>query len=318
MKRLLVLLMTLLLLAGCSMAKQESEPVTVDSLTIVTPKGAPVLAFYDQIANENYTRVAADAINALWSGDSSPDIMVVDLTSGINAIKNGAEYRLAAILTFGNLYVASTGNDYNQSLDPGDRLVLFGNENMLPSKVWHYLYGEEYDENIFYEADAQTAAAALASGKCSDGSDADYVLLAQPAMFAALKNNENAELYFDIQGEYKRRTNQDMIQAALFIKNTVSDTLADEFLLSREKAINEALNNPELMEKGLAVYSGDEANAQYGFNPSVVLNVFKQKNALGMNSMGLGFKRAIDIKEDIDTFLGLFNIEKTSEEIYFK
>ena len=57
--------MTLLLLAGCSMVKQESEPVTVDSLTIVTPKGAPVLAFYDQIVNENYTRVAADAISPI-------------------------------------------------------------------------------------------------------------------------------------------------------------------------------------------------------------------------------------------------------------
>ena len=34
--------------------------------------------------------------------------------------------------------------------------------------------------------------------------------------------------------------------------------------------------------------------------------------------MGLGFKRAVDIKDDIDAFLNVFNIEKTSEEIYFK
>jgi len=48
------------------------------------------------------------------------------------------------------------------------------------------------------------------------------------------------------------------------------------------------------------------------------VNVLKQKNALGNNAMGLGFRRAIDIKDDIDTFLSVFGVEKTSEEIYFK
>lgn len=321
MKKLLSVLMILVLLVGCTANNQNNEETNVvdlDSLTIVTPKGAPVLAFYDQIENENYTRVAADAINALWSGEESPDIMTVDLTSGINAIKNGAEYRLGAILTFGNLYLASTGNDDNDTMDKGDRIVLFGNENMLPSRVWHYLFENEFDDSILYEADAQTAAAALASGKCSDGTDAEYVLLAQPAMFAALKKNENAKLYLDIQQAYKEKSGLDMVQAALFIKNSVDDATATEFLKQRESAINEALNNPELLETGLNVYSGDEAAAQYGFNPTVVVNVFKQKNALGINAMGLGFKKAIDIKEDIDAFLNVFGIEKTSEEIYFK
>ena len=34
--------------------------------------------------------------------------------------------------------------------------------------------------------------------------------------------------------------------------------------------------------------------------------------------MGLGFKKAIDIKSDIDAFLSIFSINQTSEEIYFK
>ena len=50
----------------------------------------------------------------------------------------------------------------------------------------------------------------------------------------------------------------------------------------------------------------------------VVVNVFKQKNALGNNAMGLGFAKAIDIKSDIDAFLSIFSISETSEEIYFK
>ena len=130
MKKLLVILSVLLLLCGCASNKKEEavEPETVvdpSTLTIVTPKGAPVLAFYDQIGNENYTRVTADAISALWTGDQSPDVIVVDLTSGVKAIENGAAYKLASIITFGNFYLASTGNDENETMDVDDKIVLF-------------------------------------------------------------------------------------------------------------------------------------------------------------------------------------------------
>ncbi|MBQ9425642.1 MAG: hypothetical protein IJU42_06830 [Erysipelotrichaceae bacterium] len=322
MKKIFVFVSILLLLCGCAGQKKEEETVPqeidLSSLTIVTPKGAPVLAFYDQIENENYSRVTADAISALWTGDASPDILVVDLTSGIKAIANGVDYKVAAIITFGNFYLASTGNDDNETMDAGDRIVLFGNENMLPNKLWHYLYGEEYDEGLLFEADAQQAAAALASGNYSDGTAVDYVFLAQPALFAALKKNENAKLYADIQEVYKNKSGLDMIQAAVFIKNTVDSATGNAFLEKLEQSINAAIEDPSLAEAGLGVYTGDEATAQYGFNPAVVVNVFKQKNALGNNAMGLGFRKAIDIKSDIDAFLSIFGMNETSEEIYFQ
>ena len=322
MKKVLLILSVLLMLCGCGAQKQEETvpETTVDpsTLTIVTPKGAPVLAFYDQIENANYTRVTADAISALWTGDQSPDVLVVDLTSGVKAIENGAEYKLAAIITFGNFYLASTGHDENETMDADDKIVLFGNENMLPSRLWHYLYGTDYDASLVYEADAQQAAAALASGKASDGSDVDYVFLAQPALFGSLKKNENAKIYADIQEEYKNKSGQDMIQAAVFIKNSVDAATGNAFLQKLQASIEAAIADPTVVESGLSVFKDDEATAQYGFNPTVVVNVFKQKNALGVNAMGLGFKKAIDIKSDIDAFLSIFSINQTSEEIYFK
>lgn len=323
MKKIFVILTVLLLLCGCASQKNEEAPAPEtaadpSSLTIVTPKGAPVLAFYDQIKNENYTRVTADAISALWTGDQSPDVIVVDLTSGVKAIENGAAYKLAAIITFGNFYLASTGNDDNDTMDTDDKIVLFGNENMLPSRLWHYLYGADYDASLLYEADATAAAAALASGKYSDGTDVDYVFLAQPALFGALKKNENAKVYADIQEAYKNKSGLDMIQAAVFVKDSVDEATGNAFLENLQASIKAAIENPELVAEGLSVYTDDEATAQYGFNPAVVVNVFKQKNALGVNAMGLGYARAIDIKSDIDAFLSIFSIGETGEEIYFK
>ena len=321
MKKIITLLfIVLLVLCGCTKKEETVEPEVIDtsSLSIVSPTGAPVLAFYNQMENENYTRVSADAIGALWTGDNSPDVIVVDLTSGIKAIENGADYKLGAVLTFGNFYLAGTGNDEDKELNTGDSVVLFGNENMLPNKVWHYLFDEEFDENLVYEGNAQLAAGALASGKSSEGNDVDYVFIAEPALTASLKNNENAYVYMDIQEAYKNKSGLDMIQATLFINNRVSEETGKAFLDELEKSINDGLNNPTLIEEGLSVYSGEEAVTQYGFNPAVVLNVLNRKNALGNNAMGLGFKRAYDIKNEIDAFLNVFGIEDTGEEIYFR
>ena len=319
MRKLLILISILLILTGCTTdKKEETRTYKLEDLDIVSPKGAPVLAFYDQIDNEKYIRVTADAINALWSGDNSPEVIVVDLTSGVNAINNGADYKLAAVITFGNFYLGATGNDENNELDKDDVVVLFGNESQLPNKIWHYLYGNDYDEKLVFVQDAQAAAAALTSGKDLENNPVDYVFLAQPALFAALKNNEKASIYKDIQKEYKDKTGLDMIQAAVFVKNDIGNEVTNEFLNNLETSINNAIENPEVISEGLSVFKDDEATAQYGFNPNVVVNVFKQTNASGINAMGLGFKRAIDIKVDIDAFLEAIGLSKTDEEIYFK
>ena len=320
MKKLLIALMCILCLSGCNVSNKETEDKK--ELTIVTPLGAPVLVFYDQMENENYTRVAANALGALWAGEQSPDVMVSDLTSGVQAIRNGAEYKLGAIVTFGNLYIASTGKDEDGAMSADDRIVLFGNENALPSRVFHYLFEDEFNESLIYENSATEAAAALASGKSSEGEEVDYVLLAQPAMFGALKkakdNEMNAEIYLDIQKEYKDRSGYDFVQAALFINDRVDEETAKDFLRRLEVTVNAGIENNELVTQGLSIYEGEEAMVQYGFNPNVVLKVLAMENGLGNNAMGLGFKKALSIKNEIDSMLELFNIERTNEEIYIR
>ena len=42
------------------------------------------------------------------------------------------------------------------------------------------------------------------------------------------------------------------------------------------------------------------------------------KNGLDNNAMGLGYKKACSVKNEIDTMLSLFNIDTSNEEMYIK
>ena len=104
-----------------------------------------------------------------------------------------------------------------------------------------------------------------------------------------------------------------MIQASVFVKNDLSDESVNDFLAVLEKDINAALENPTAVKAGFDKISEDESKAKFGVMAAPVVAVLKQNNRLG-----LGFKKAYDIKEDIDTFLNVMSKDSTSEEIYFK
>lgn len=322
MKKLITILLTLLMtfsLIACGQKTEEEIVVddkidkTVEELKIVAPVGAPSIAFYNYAENTNFeTNGTPSNIVAMMSSEGGADVIVIDTVSGINAIKNGADYALAATITFGNFYIAATGNDEDGVMSKDDNIVLFG-QNQTPDLVWHYIYGNEYDESISFVAAASDAASALQSGKDVEGNDVDYVFLAEPALFASLKKNEKATIYADVQKLYSEKANSRMIQASVFVKNNLSDETVNNFLASLKKDIEDALANPALIKEGLEKISEDESKAKYGVLAAPVVAVITNGNRLGLN-----FEKAYDIKEEIDNFLTIMNKETSSEEIYFK
>lgn len=310
----IILLLLMLLLCACNNTDKSND----DSLTIVTPKGAPVLAFYDQIKNNNYIRVDASAINALWLGDNSPDIIVCDILSGYKAIKNSANYSMASVITAGNYYLASTGNDDNKTLDIGDTVVLFGNENQAPNMLFHLLYGNDYDNDLIYESDVLTASSDLINGKTLAGQVVDYVFMAQPALYSATQKNKNVSIYEDIGEKYYKKTNSRIIQATVFVNNDTDRTKIEDFLKRLKTSISNGIQNVNLISNALSIYEDEEAIVEYGFNPNVILKAFKMKNYEGLNSLGLCYYDAFEIKDDIDYFLDIFGMENTINEDYFE
>ena len=84
------------------------------TLKILCPTGAPAVAFYNYAKDSNFeTNSVPKNIVSEMNQNSTKDIIVIDTVSGLKAINNGAPFKIASTITFGNFYIASTGNDDN-------------------------------------------------------------------------------------------------------------------------------------------------------------------------------------------------------------
>ena len=319
-KFLLPLILASCTLMACQNKQTNSEssyPDVFTSLSIVAPTGAPALAFYNYAGLDNFetnSNPQVGIIPQMVAGQK--DVVVLPTNAGVQAIKGkGAEYQIAATITFGNFYLASLNNDDNQVMDADDTILLFQKEN-VPDKIFHYVYGDTFDKNIHYVNAVNDAASALISGTFVDAETGDnvvpnYVMVAEPALTNVLSKNNNVTVYADMQAEYKQKAgNKELFQASVFVKNSVDRNIATAFLSSLKKDIEDAINDPSKLSAGMAKESA--ANEVFGVAPAMAEAVLRKNNG-----MGLGFKSAKENKEAIETFLGLFDITDIDEKIYF-
>ena len=303
-------LLLITLLAGCNQQKNNA-------LTIVSPTGAPAVAFYNHALNENYTTNATPSNIVSGMTKNGKDIVVIDTLSGIKAIKEAkAPYKIFATITFGNFYLVGTGNDEDATLDEDDQIVLFG-RGQTPDKLFNYLYPNY--TNINFVTNVSEAGKCLCSGKIIEqNKNADYVFVAEPILSNILTNQE-CDTYMktttiDIQEKYKEKTNDKRLtQASIFVKNGTDKEQLKQFANSLKADIDNGIKMPQLIFDGMSKLEGKEAAAKYGISPQIAKNVMAAGNRLG-----LGFEYAYEIKADIDAFIALFNQSATDEEDYEK
>ena len=321
MKRLFVILLLGLILCGCAGVEKPVEAPEEKPLSIAVPAGAPALAFYTQTGNELFATGDVKSILPELKSDKGSDIIVIDTVNGIRALNDGAPYKLAATITFGNFYLAATGHDEDQTMDPGDYVVVFS-KGATPDLVFHYIYGDAYDENLHYVNAVADATPCLVKGiNISDDSHStddepyvDYVFIAEPALTASMKQNPEISVYADIQEEYRKKSGQGMIQASVFVSDRLSDEEADAYLNTLEEDIRALLDNPDLFVEKTSELSDEEVKEVFGLpNRAMAAAVIRKNNAIG-----LGFLRAYENREAIDAFISIFGLEKTDEGIYLK
>ncbi len=315
MKKALLLLIPALLLTGCNNNKSKYEL----NLSVVTPSGAPSVCFYKNVADESKVEVRspeeASGI-AAYMQSGAKDIIVLPTNAGILQIKNGAAYKIAANITFGNLFIAATGHDDNGVMDGDDYVVLI-QQNNVPDKLFQYCYGDLNLTNTHYLTQASNVKNVVATGKNPEDSnaDVDYVLVAEPAFAAGKSQNANATQYASLQEVYKQKSGgKEITQASVFVKNSVDREEADKFLEALEKDINEFVTNPSVIDEYVKDFDDVQFAAKFGVGKAQLLKTLTTNG----NRMGVGFKKAKDNKANIDEFLTMWPvIGETSEEIYY-
>lgn len=307
-----LLLLPLLVLGGCAKTTHEL------TLSVMTPSGAPSVAFYNYATDAKFnTNNNVTTINGFMN-NGDYDVIVIDTTSGIKAIEAGAPYKIAATITTGNFYLAST-SAANNSLDADDTIVLFGNANAVPYKIFSYIFSDFVSKVEFCGGGVDKAAGVLETGvNTATGHNADWVFIAEPYLYGA-KHNATSILYnkdypvINIQEKYREKTtNLPLMQASLFVKNTADKEEAKKLLNNLKGDIQKGIKTPSKIKEGIDKIDDPSLRETKFGRPSDEIEAVMQYNGLGLNYLS-----AMENKEAIDTFLSLFGFGVTSEEIYF-
>lgn len=285
MRKILVVLVTLMLLIGCA-----NKPAEAVNLSIISPSGAPAFLLVDELAKEdNQVEVVAgaDPIQAaLLAGEK--DVIFAPINLGAKLISEGKiNYTLDSILTWGNLFIVSRNENPTS-------IALFG-EAAVPGKVVNSVLEElQLPETQTWVPSVAEAQALLLSGQV------DAALIAQPAVVATMakakENNVELSVIKNIQEVYSSKYGVNSYpQAAMFVKEGVN---ADSLRESLIKLVSDINADSTLIASKLETVDHEALGLP---KAPVVEKAFPQ--------MGINVKPVAEVSNEVDQFLKLFNIE---------
>lgn len=205
----------------------------------------------------------------------------------------GIDYRLAAVTSWGVLYLISTDNNVKDWNNLIGKSVNITDKGLTPDIIFRYLADKnginpEKDVKLDYLlSQAPDLAAAMIAGRVKTG------VLPEPFVTMVLQGNKNAKITLDLQNEWKKinGANIPFAQTCLVVKNDFAKT------------------NPEIVAKFLNEYkkSIDWVNANAKTAGSLV-----EKHKIGITSSvaeisiprcNLRFEDAQQSKEAVKSFL---------------
>ena len=313
MKKTYFLLPLVAALASCS--KLYNPALRKTDLKIISPQGAPAVAMYNFVNGLTTSPNPATGVIPQFLLNEF-DVIVAPAKGGLtNIVKKGASYKMAAVVTFGNFALVSTGNDDDGELNEGDK-VLYFQPSDIPGSVFTALYGNLGLETYSVD-DVKATATALGSGnyKIDETTTVklDYVFSAEPLITNLGKTAQVKE--WATEAFAQKFENKRIIQAAVFVSNNADSEKIDEFLTLLEGDMQKAVNEPKEIVNTFNLYGDkDEQENMFGVNATTVYNCMKDHNGLG-----LGYLRAKDAQSEIDFFINdILNTELTlDEEVYY-
>ena len=304
MKKAIAVLLTLVTIFTACLALAENA-----SYHMIVPGGAPAFAVSGVYAQEPdaVQTIGADTIAEAF-GSAEADFIIAPINAGAKLFKLGkSSYRLAAVVTWGNLVFASKLPNFNSDMMNGRRLVLFG-ENTINASVAKYVLASKGIEPSAIE---YLAGAAETQAELLSGNDPEVVVMtAEPAITGAKLNDETISSV-SVNDMYKDITGFDgFTQAGLFV---------------REKTIQE---NPELVIQGLAEIRESvelcEADPETAAKNAVAMEVVKAEKValLALPGCNIRYMNALDAREQIETTaqidIAQFGGELPADDFYYE
>lgn len=307
MKKKLLLLTLPLLLAGCSKQAEQDFELNVDgSLSIMTPTGAPAVVFSAFIQDAKYQPSSNPQTIIAQMVKEQVDIAVLPTNAGVQQIvAKGLNYKIASTITFGNLFIVSSGSDDDAVMDETDDIYLFGKNN-VPHKIFQAVHGFTVSDDHFKNTSADIKT------MIKSGDAYDYALISEPDLTSLLLEGTSVNVFENVQTAYKNKFNQQEIyQASIFVKNGLNKESLDSYLNAVERYVQKISSEPDYLNKILEV----DPTAESVLIIDIRAAIESIKNG---NKLGIGYKKAYEHKEEIDTFLSIFGMSKTDEAIYYK
>ena len=245
MKKLTALLFTVILILTAAFAGAE------DGFVIVAPSGAPAIAVAGVWAEnaDAVKTINADTIAEAF-GSNQADFIIAPINAGAKLFKAGkSSYRLAAVVTWGNLVFASRTEGFTAEMINGSKLVLFG-ENTINASIALYVLEQK---GIVPETVEYLAGAAETQALLLNGDEGTIVMTAEPAVTAAKMKDETI-VSVPLNDLYREVTGFDgFTQAGLFVRE---DTAAGNPELVRE-ALEKIRASVEMCENDPATVAGN-------------------------------------------------------------
>jgi NitT/TauT family transport system substrate-binding protein len=247
MKKIIGLLLVALLaftMSGCAKDPEDIE------LKIMAPLGSPALAqtymehthpnIGDHVTYEIEIVSGTDPLVAAFASGTH-DIIFAPTNLGAKLYQTGVEYKFAATVVTGNLYIA-TGTDETfdlASLD-GKEILVFG-QNATPDIILQTILADQdytTPPTLTYVDSAGSANAALVADPTK------IVLLAEPVLSVAGMNVSNLAT-INLQDAWRDLTDSGSYpQAGIFVKDGTNQDAVDAYLREIQISITSALENP--------------------------------------------------------------------------
>ena len=245
MKKITVFFFALMFLFACAFAEDMTWKV-------VAPNGAPALSVAVMAAEnpDRYTFITPDTIGAAFAS-SEADFIIAPVNAGAKLFKAGkSDYKLGAVVTWGNLYFASQRPDFSPEDISGSKLVLFGADTINASVALYALS----EKGI--EPQSTDALSGAAETKAVLESDPEAIVLTAEPMLTAAKSNLEQISAYSVNDLLKEAAGMDgYAQAGLFIRSetiTANPEKVKSFLEDLKQSADLCESNADMVAEALS------------------------------------------------------------------